>query len=211
MTYFSVASTILPLCIYFFIKGKTLNLQLKVLLFYLIVSFSADFFASLHIIYTNYYLINGFTFVEFLAILFVFELQWNSPKLRPLFITIAVVFMAYFLLPFFSILSLGDFYAHINTFKALVFIIMSIVYFSKLTNNTEIPSLTEYYFFWFNTALLIYFSIVLSLFLVMNYITAPGAHGPIKHLWIIHNFAHVIYNCLLAVGLLKWKKATQSL
>lgn len=205
----SVLSSIIPLTVAFFLSNKTLNLQLKVLLFYLLVSFFTDIVSYFHILKVNYYLLNAFTLVEFLVILFVFYIQWNTPKAKIRIISIAVIFLAYFVLASLLIVNLNDLYVYINTFKALTITLISLMYFFKLTNNTEISSLTQFYFFWFNTAFLIYFSVVLFVFLFMNYILDPGASQPVKNLWLLHNFVHIIYNTLLGIGLIKWKRANQ--
>lgn len=204
----SVLSSAIPLIVFITLKNKTFSLQLKVLLFYLLVSFFTDVVCLLHLqkINTNY-LVNGFTYVEFMAILFIYERQWNKQKLRLPFLVIALVFSFYFALNFFTD-ALNNFYVYINTFEALTIIVLSIFYFFTLVNNLHLPKLTQFYFFWFNTAFLVYFSAVLFVFLFMNYILDPNASQSVKNLWLIHNTFHIIYNCTLAIGLLKWKKTT---
>ena len=205
----SVLSSVVPLSIFIISKNKTFTLQLKVLFFYLVASFFTDVVCILHLYKTNNsYLLNGFTFIEFMAILFIYERQWNNLKLQPWFLALAVIFLIYFILAYFSILDSNDLYVYINTFKALVIILLSIFYFFTLVNNLDIPKLTQLYFFWFNTAFLIYFSVVLFVFLFMNYILDPHASQAVKNLWLLHNTFHIIYNCIIALGLIKWKRMT---
>jgi hypothetical protein len=207
VVYSSVTSTLVPLFSYCVNRKKTFNVQLRVLFFYLLTSFVTDLACLFHLYKdNNNHILNAFTLIEFLSIILIYYFQWDTPKLLSLFVTLGVAFGSYFFVSLFWSIQLDNFYVHINTFEAITVIFLSIFYFFTLVQNLNIPKLTQFYFFWFNAAFLIYFSVVLSVFLFMNYILDPNASQPVKNLWLLHNIFHVVYNCILAVGILKWKK-----
>ena len=207
-TNLSVLSTTIPLILIILIRNNTFNIQLKVLFFYLTSSFLIDVLSFLHFFSdNNSFLINSFTLIEFLSILIIFESQWMSKKMSQFLYALGLLFVIYFILVILYIPDLNLRYVWINVFKGIIIITLSVLYFFTLLNDLSISKLTLYYLFWLNTAFVIYFSVVLFIFLFMNYILDPNASQPVKNLWLLHNLFHILYNILLAIGIFQWKKA----
>jgi hypothetical protein len=89
--------------------------------------------------------------------------------------------------------------------EAVIIMALALFYFFRIFVNMSIPRLTEHYFFWLNSAFLIYFP---STFLISLFedIIRNSPHYQIRYLWIIRLFVNIIFNILLTVGICKVKR-----
>ncbi|MBA3683208.1 MAG: hypothetical protein H0W73_18890 [Bacteroidetes bacterium] len=92
-----------------------------------------------------------------------------------------------------------------TSLESIIFIFYSISFFYYALKNLIFENLLSTPLFWLNTAILIYFSGNLILFVFSNYMAQTD---PVKYgiLWaVIHTFFNVLYNVLLSVGFWKAK------
>jgi len=92
------------------------------------------------------------------------------------------------------------------TIESFMFIVLSIRFFFMLINDTKISKLTDFYLFWLNTAVLIYFCGNFLVFLFTDFIFY-NKEG--RNLWILHSIFNTVYNVLLCKTIYTWKKVRQ--
>lgn len=90
------------------------------------------------------------------------------------------------------------------TIKSIIFIFLSITYFSKLMREQIIDNLFAYPNFWFNTGILVYFSSSIIIMAFSNYFFNLSLEAQ-KILWLIHSFINLICYIIFAIGFYKCK------
>ncbi len=205
LTKCSVFSTVVPLLTYL-ARGRKLNKLLRILFVYLIVSLITDLFCfygeykSL-----NHYVINVFTYFEFVCFSLILTMRNDTLKYKS-FIPLCLAFTFGFVLSFIYTRNPGQINNFVNCFEAMILIILSIINLFELNNDLSIPNLFQYPYFWILASTLLYFSVVLFVFIFSGYILDPAASKPVKFLWIIHNSVHILFNLLIAVSIILWKR-----
>lgn len=202
----SMVSILIPLLIFTFSYNKTFNKPLKVLFIYLVCSFTVDLL-SLFVRYehSNFFLLNSFTYLEFVFILYIFYLEWNTRKFFLRAIIVLLFYTAFFVISTISIGTLNRANNFATALEPLILVFLSIYYFFNLLNRLDLPKLNEYYFFWINTAFLIFFSVAFFVYIFAEQITTHTSSDIVRKLWYLQNVFHIIYNCILSVGISKWK------
>lgn len=198
----SILSPFVPL--FFSIKNRrALNKQLGALFLYFLISIIAEL--------TDVYKGKNdpttsilFTIAEYSLIVYIF---WLELKRKNFKIIISAFSMLFFILTIFSVsyfndLDLANDIA--TTSESILIITLGILYFHKIFTDLDIPKLTNYYYFWLNSAFLLYFSTALFLFLFKSYIKKMDELAPF--LWSIHLIINITYNILLAIGICKHRK-----
>lgn len=113
------------------------------------------------------------------------------------FICIAL-FDSFFLNDFFTINNFSD------SIEAIIFILYSLTAFFFIMKNLIYDNILNTSFFWINTAILIYFSGNLFLFLFSNYLQQNELEQYIT-VYNIHSITNIIYYILISIGF--WKSA----
>jgi hypothetical protein len=199
----SILSPCVPL--FFSIKyRRALNKQLSALFLYLVISIITELIGTLTG-KTNIIISLLFTITEYLLIAYIFWLELERKKFRLIIYIFSVLF---FILTLYSVLlfnnpNLAD--DILTTSESVILITLGILYFYKIFTDLDIPKLTNYYFFWVNSAFLLYFSTALFLFLFKSYIkTIEPELG--RFLWGIHLIINITSNILLSIGICKHRK-----
>jgi hypothetical protein len=91
-----------------------------------------------------------------------------------------------------------DYPTEANTASSIVFIVLSLIYFYQLLTRQEFVHIEKQGLFWFNSAVLFYFSI--NIFLFMLIIRIPVNDRPT--FYIINNITNIIANLLYTIALL---------
>jgi hypothetical protein len=186
------------------LKIKALNSELRVLFAYIIVSVATEITSFIFIrnnIHT--YLVNHlFTISECTFITLIYFYRYETKGIR----ANIVIFYVLFLALSFVILILKDGYDGpdnvLSTYEATFFIILSGSYVYKIMKEVKITKLKEFYFYWINSAILLYFSMAFFLFLFNIYIAKRGLKT-YNNLYTLHWIINVAYNVLLAKGICK--------
>lgn len=202
----STISTLVPLAS-FLIKGVKLNLNLKILFFYLLLSFTNDFICiSWKYQNWNNYLINAFAYIEFICFSLILTIR-NLNLSYKLFLPIIVIFT----LGFVSIFICSQNYSQVNDLanglEAFLLIVLSIRKLFELSYELKIQNIFLDSQFWLFSGILLYFSSVLFLFLFSRYILDPSASATAQSLWpIIHSIAHILFNFMFSISVIIWKR-----
>lgn len=85
-------------------------------------------------------------------------------------------------------------------FLIIIVLAMSVAYFYRLFKKMDIPLLTDNFFFWMNSAFMVYFGTTLFLYLFENVLTDPSM-GIYLYTWPIQIVATIIFNCILIRGI----------
>lgn len=199
----SIASVLIPI-ICCLLKFKALNLILRALFIFLIISFVFEL-AGL-VIGSNqsetYLLQHIYTIIECSFIIFIYYQIFENRKTK-LFI---VLFYSLFLVLAFWWFVLREGYKRedsiVNTYEAIFVLVLGWSYLFKLMNELKVYDLKEHYFFWLNFAFVMYFSMAFIFFLFYAYLEQL----PIPlftFLWGLHLLINITSNILISRGI--WK------
>ncbi len=152
----------------------------------------------------NMYIYHCFTIVEFTLISLFYSFffqQYFTPLLINLLIPVFLL-AAYI---DYKVNGLESMDNYSTSIESIVFIFYSLSFFYYALKNLIFENLLATPVFWINTAILLYFSGNLILFIFSNYM---GRIDPIKYgvLWVvIHSFFNMLYSILLSIGFWKTK------
>lgn len=143
---------------------------------------------------------NAFMLVQSLILLFIYRDALKADA--SLFLLIGIVFTVFSFVNLFFIQGPFVVNSHSMVASSLGFIMLSLVYFRKLLVNLPETFVHRIPMVWVNTAVLIYFSGNLFLFMLYNYF--------FSNLWILHNLLNVTKNILLFVAIWQSQRTTTS-
>jgi hypothetical protein len=206
--YFSIGSVSVPFvcCL---IKLRTLNRTLRVLFIYVMVAAATELL-SLHLAVTKnvsaYNAVqNSFTLLECTLLSFIYYLEFKRLLSRRI---ILILLLAYLVIAFCALFYVTGFTQPnniISTLESCLMIGLATSFFYKVNSELNIPRLKEYYFFWLNSAVLIYFSTSFFLFLFDEYLSKYGFKS-FYLLYGVHELTNIACNILFAIGIWKTKK-----
>jgi hypothetical protein len=189
------------------LRYKAFDNVLKVLFFYLIIcaiTEAVSYLLAINKIH-NYFVRHLFTFLECTLITTIYFLHFQTNTIRNF---IKGFYFVFFSLSLVIMVFNGGYSGPDNilsSYEACLFIGLPLYFLYKEINDRSVPRLNEYYFFWLNSAILIYFGISFFLFLFGVFIEKTDSN--------VYNYfrgvslsVNVIYNTLLAVSVWKIKK-----
>lgn len=206
LSHLSSLSILIPF-ILLLMKIKALNSQFNALLVYIISSIITEivglcFLNNDNINLPVYYL---FTILETTLISYIFIKEVKEKH----YISFLIIgFIIFLISSTFGLLWYKSFFHADNflrPFEFALILIYSLVFFYKTILNLNIKDLLNYYFFWFNSAFLIYFGTSFIFFLLLPYVAKENIYF-INILGIFHLVMSIIYNTLLSIGIWKIKK-----
>lgn len=189
--YGSVFSPLLPLVVI----TRSLKLYQKVIVVFIITSFSADLLSIYVIRGSNYNFLHLYGLVESLILFWFYSIVLDNSKkwIYPL----AMVFSLFYLINSYWY-EWDQFNTVGRSAESIIFIFLSLVMFYQFFKKEEDIFLERSPLFWINIAILIYFSGAFFSFILSKIILSPG-----KLSWVLHNSANMLKNLILAIGL--WK------
>ena|ERR1035437_4293770 len=204
LSYVSVFSVCVPLIVGF-VFIRHLKPNFIVLLYLLCADLLTELIAHIFQKYNlhNLFIYRSFTLVQF-VMLSVFFIKTLSPSKIALFIKI-------FIFVFFGI-ALFDLYKNgFNTpddlslaVSSVLLMIYSLLTFNYIIQNPVHTNILSMPLFWFITAVLIYFSSGLFLFIFSGYVLNFSNNFHYE-LWSINSLLNIIFNLLIAIGFWKTK------
>lgn len=199
LAHLSAFSCLFPLLL-FFLKG---NFKREWLIFILITASAlCELVSYLTILskLSNVSLLTIYTFLEGSLILLIISKKIYT-KITALIVYICILLLALFTCTtFYNELS-NDIQNSAETIFILGF---SVYYFIYLFQKADVPLLTQYSFFWINSAFLFYFAI--NLFISgAEHFFVNSRGGYLNFFWAYHLVSNIIYNVMLAIGV--WKMA----
>ena len=205
LTHLSVIASVIPL-VASIINFKFITKVLMPLFVLIVVSTIIEILNEVHLGFylNNFYILHIFTIFEFTAIT-VFYRRFLEKNLSSI--------LSYGLVVVFSIIAFLDYkinglnsidYFSISV-ESFIVTFYSLFLFYFVLKNLIFENLLESPIFWLNTAILLYFSGNLFLFIFSNYLIKSE---PLRYhaLWFtIHSIINILYNILLGVGFWKTK------
>lgn len=206
LTEISRYSVLIPI-IASLIKIKALNKTLRALLFYLMACLLAEVLSfilfeeekKVNIVF------NCFTVLEGIIICYIYYIELLESKFRALalFALGFLLFSASYFFVVKHLLTERD--NTVSTVEAVLIVILSGLYFYKLTLDNRFPKLETYYFYWINFAFLLYFGGAFLLFMNTDFIE-KSSPTTVYTLWGLHQALNIISYILLSVGIWKLKQ-----
>ncbi|MDP2388145.1 MAG: hypothetical protein Q8M29_17355 [Bacteroidota bacterium] len=198
----SASSVLIPIItsLFFF---KAFNSQLKALFIYLVVCLVTEISgeACIYLEQDNYAIYNTFTLIETILVFYIYYKEFNLTKYNYLFLIVPLAILIYGGMRF-SLVRSNNLTSSI---EAISLSICALLYFYKVFVDMTIPKLTSYYFFWINSAFLLYFLSPFFISLFENIIR--NSHSPVlNYLWVIYLFITVLFNIVVTVGICKIKR-----
>ncbi len=111
-----------------------------------------------------------------------------------------VVFAALATLDIFFFQPLGSYPSHTRTLEGILLLGLALRYFYLVLKELKIPHIERSFMFWFATAILLYFSANLLLFIYSNYIVGEDSRTFLE-VWAIHAFLNILLYLLYTVAL----------
>lgn len=201
-SYFSSLSVLAPI-VFSFSKFSAFSNQLKALFFYLLLNLTNDIIGYLLFV-NNLSTTISFeiiSIIEGLVIIYIYKEQFNF-SIRTM-LAIQFIISCLFILIHFTSPSKLDFS---NAIVDLAICFFAIRYFTQIFINLKIPVLTNYYFFWINSAFLFYFGTTFLFSLFENFIRS-GSETLAIFIWSLQLISNIIHNFLITVGIWKIQKA----
>lgn len=203
LTYISIVSGLVPF-ICSILRFKALNSELRALFIYLsftLIAETASYFLSKNHI-PNYFVQNIYTFIECSTIAFIYHQNLNNRNARLFIKLLYLVFFLLSLYRFFINDGLNQADSALSTYESCLVIFLALFYFYNEMKELNVPRLTEHYFFWINSAFLLYFLGAFAFFLFNDYIERL----PLSIYYLVYGIqliVNICYNVLLSLGI--WK------
>lgn len=193
-------------------RYKTLSPALRSILWFCCIGFVLDGISRALWLMKTQNLVLGHlnTIVEFLLLANAYRLAFDGfiPQRRISF-TMGV-FLGLALANTLFLQSVEQNNTYIKIVEALVLIGFSLAYFYKLAKEMKVLHLERHPFFWVNTAVLIYFSSNLFVFIYSNYLLLYSQQLGIR-IWFIHALFFILFNTILTLALWTTPKNSSSL
>ena len=206
LSHISSISILIPLilCI---IKYKAFNNQLKALFIYIIISITIEIISFLSINNSAIWVPISYSFsiIETSLITAIFYQEWDNKFLKK---NTLYLYSFFILMSFVTLIVTKSITSAENITLPLEFGIIttfSIIHFHKVFTDLTIPKLTDYHFFWLNSAFILYFGTNFLLTLFYSYIKTSNVEV-MYLLGCIPLIMSVTYNILLALGIWKFKR-----
>lgn len=202
--YASIVVSGIPVCIGA-LRFKTLSARQRVLFFLVVLSCLTELLSLLlaRLRINNLFVLHFFTAAEFTLISLIYCLGLESRKAKLLVLSVLALFLCFVLYDSLFIDSLDSMDSAASAAESLLLIIYSLVFFFIILRRTEYSNLFDDPMFWFNAAVLIYFSGNLFLFIFSNYILA-GSDNYFNAMWVVHDVLNLGLNILFSLAL--WKR-----
>lgn len=200
--YASVVSTIPPLLFGIFCKGWENN-TLKVVMLLLITSLSFDALSvfGIHPETGKQLLFNLYVLFEFFICWLVFIIYWKERILLLFAVLSSVLFLTVFYVDV-VIPGLSQKFSWIeNGFSAAVISVCSLWSVNRVLVERREIEYHKDYFFYVSLAMTIYFLGNLVIFIFKDWIISKR-----PELWVVHNLLHIVFNFILCVAFVKWRK-----
>ena len=191
--YGSVFSPVLPLLL---VLGKRLSPYQKVMVVFIVVSFTTDLLTTFIFKGNNALGLQAYGLLEAMILFVFYHLSLNKPGR-----------WYYAIVGLFTVIYIADaiwiepdkFNAIGRSVESVVMIFLALRLFYEFFRQEDDIFLERSPLFWFNIAILMYFTGAFFSFVLSSFILAT------KPLWILHNLSNMLKNGILAIGLWKVK------
>lgn len=206
MNALSAAASFLPLLILFF-RVKYIKELFPELLFLVLVSSGIDLINKVNLDYglNNFFIFRMYTVIEFVALSFFFFKFFKKYVNSLVFYGVNICFcsIAYLDARMHGVVSIDSLPISV---ESIVLVVCSLLLYYYVLKNLLFDNLLQTSVFWINTAVLIYFSGNLFLFVFSDYLMIENKVA-YNFLWsVVHSLFNVLYNVILSIGFWKTKR-----
>lgn len=150
-------------------------------------------------------ILNSFTILEGLLLLYLYSKVLNNPKFNLIIGISAAIFLV---VAFVSFVIQGKFNQEddlVSTLASAILAILAALCLYRQLVDPAIAKLERHYFFWVNLAFLLYFGTSFLLFFNNDFI-ANSSQKTAQIIWSIHQFLNFTGNILISYGLWQAKR-----
>jgi hypothetical protein len=134
------------------------------------------------------------------AFFFFYKPKITSKKIINLFIVLVITYLAFAILNTIFYQDVMRLPTYTLAMQCVVLMAFSTIFFLQLSKELPRPVYVRLPVFWINNAVLVYYSVLLPIYLVTDYIYITLKLSIIP-LWMVHNGVGVVYYVFLAMGL----------
>jgi|GEM_PF-6552326 len=87
-----------------------------------------------------------------------------------------------------------------HALEGLTLILLALLFFYRLLHTLEASNLFRFPMFWFSTAILVYFSGTLFVYMFSTYIVTPENYDALRDLWSLTIYLNMVFHLVLSVG-----------
>ncbi|MEL6588760.1 MAG: hypothetical protein AAFQ68_01695 [Bacteroidota bacterium] len=195
---------LIPLIISFF-RYHSFDTKHYVLIVLILFGGFTEILASiLEEVYSNNLpLYHFYVWFEFTFIATVFHQSYSGLISRKQLLSLIIFFSAAAILNILFFQDIWSFASHTRTLESLMVLVFAIRYFYLALQDLRVKRIERTFSFWFSTAVLIYFSANLLLFIYSNMIMVED-HSTFMQIWAMHGFLNILLYSFYAVAL--WQK-----
>jgi hypothetical protein len=194
----SAFTVIIPIAVFIYVR-KSLALSSRILFVYLVFSLFAEL---THLVISGKHteLVSViFAYIEFVCIWLVYVIQYRATwKWRLVLYSVLLIASSVFVYSF----KIGRSHSLFGSTYCFVIVILAFIFFLKEERSSKFEKLTDYFFFWYNSAFLLYFGTTLFIFLSFDlFVKVQVIYQRI--LWSILLVSNILLYLGLTVG--AWK------
>ncbi|MFK7921203.1 MAG: hypothetical protein AB8H47_04565 [Bacteroidia bacterium] len=197
-------SALLPLTI-FFIRSKSLLTSQKWLAGPIIWAAMSELigYCTAYYLETNLPFYHLYVAIEFSLLVVVFYNAYPGLISKKYLIYSIPLFCISAVLNVLLFQPLTDFASHTRTLESCILLFLSIRYFFLVLKELKVKNIERTFAFWFSTAILVYFSSNLLLFIYSNVIMVEE-HSTFMEVWAMHSLLNILLYLFYAIAL--WQK-----
>lgn len=205
MMYASIASGFIPL-VCSIARYRHLKSFLWVLFGYSVLSLITETVATIlaHFHHPTYLVHHCFTVLECSTFVYLYLNKFDAPTSKKI---ILLLYLLFLLIAFIVLIVQSGFNRSdivVSSLSAVFLVCLAAAYFYNAANDETHKRMTDDYFFWISTAVMLYFCMAFLFFLFTDYIEKRGIRTVYYSLqWVVN----IMYNVLLGVGIWKVKQA----
>ena len=181
---------------------------MRIVLLYLIIALIADIIgvslANQGI--NNYWVLHIYSPLRVLVLSMFYYVVFKNVKLKKTALACCLAFLIYSIT--YSVFSQTDYTVysdHARAISSLLMIILSILWIIELFSKAEIRRIETAPAFYINSAILLYFSVNLFVFIFSEYLL-QHQNSNFIYAWSIHSVVYILFNILIFVAyLMQWK------
>lgn len=205
--FLSVLSPLVPI-IFFSIKIKTLNFQLRVLFLLSLSSLTFDLLSYIiyYFGYSSILFFNLYTIIKLILSSLMILKSSESYSQYPLKTNLLLLILVSLTCLIANYIQNGIYHSNLisNVITGLFIIYLSILWFYFLIKEMKEKSLNEYYLFWIISGFLIANSLSFFVNISEEYIRTSQDNSAYL-LWIINLVSNIIFNVFITIGLIKFR------
>jgi hypothetical protein len=142
-----------------------------------------------------------YVILQFVLLSLFYRSAYNLNSLKRTAIIFVIVFLIFAGINLFGFQGITGFNSNLFTISSIVFVFYAMVLFYRLIYELPVIQIQEFFLFWFNCAIFIYFGFNLFIFISVNQILI-SQNDQILASWAFHNIMNIIKNVIFTIGII---------